>query len=70
MTLFGIPTIAWIVVMLCVFVPLAWIVTRVRGSRSWDFKERSIQYLKEKDVDRKRRDIPVPAQLDHELVER
>jgi len=70
MTLLGIPTIAWIVVMLCVFVPVAWIVTRVRASRSWDFKERSIQYLKEKDVDRKRRDIPVPAQLDHELVER
>ena len=70
MTLLGIPTIAWIVVMLCVFVPVAWIVTRVRASRSWDFKERSIQYLKEKDVDRKRRDIPVPAHLDHELVGR
>jgi hypothetical protein len=70
MTLFGIPTIAWIVVMLCVFVPVAWIVTRVRASRDWDFKERSLQYLKEKDFDRKRPGAPVPAQLDHELVDR
>jgi len=68
MTLFGIPTIAWIVLVLCVFVPVAWIVARVRASRNWDFKERSIQYLKEKDIDRKRRDIPSPAQLDQELV--
>jgi hypothetical protein len=70
MILFGIPTIAWIVVVLCVFVPVAWIVARVRASRGWDFKERSIQYLKEKDIDRKHRDTPAPPQLDHELVER
>jgi hypothetical protein len=69
MTLFGIPTIAWIGLVLCVFVPVASIVARARASRNWDFKERSIQYLKEKDIDRKRRDIPSPAQLDHELVE-
>ena len=70
MTLFGIPTIAWIVLLLCVITPVIWFFVRLHASRDWDFKERSIQYLKEKDVERKRRDIPAPAQLDHELVDR
>ena len=70
MTLFGIPTVAWIVVVLCVFVPIAWIVSRVRASRSWDFRDRSIQYLREKDFDRKQPNAPVPVQLDHEVVDR
>jgi hypothetical protein len=70
MTLFGIPTIAWIVLLLCVIAPAVWFLARLHASRDWDFKERSIQYLKEKDFDRKRRDIPAPVQLDHELVER
>jgi hypothetical protein len=70
MTLFGIPTIAWIVLLLCVIARVIWFFARLHASRDWDFKERSMQYLKEKDFDRKRRDIPVPAHLDHELVDR
>jgi hypothetical protein len=70
MTLFGIPTIAWIVLLLCVIAPVIWFFARLHASRDWDFKERSMQYLREKDVDRKHRDIPAPVQLDHELVER
>jgi len=70
MTLFGIPTIAWIVVVLCVIAPVIWFFARLHTSRDWDFKERSMQYLKEKDFGRKRTDIPAPVQLDHELVDR
>ena len=70
MTLFGIPTIAWIVLLLCVIAPVVWFFARLHASRDWDFKERSLQYLKEKDFDRKCTSAPVPAQLDHELVDR
>jgi hypothetical protein len=70
MTLFGIPTIAWIVLLLCVTAPVVWFFARLHASRDWDFKERSIQYLKEKDFDRMRPSPPVPVQLDHELVDR
>ena len=70
MTLFGIPTIAWIVLLLCVIAPVVWFFARLHASRDWDFKERSMQYLKEKDFDRKRLSAPAPVQLDHELVER
>jgi hypothetical protein len=70
MTLYGIPTIAWIVLVLCIIASAVWFLARLHASRDWDFKERSIQYLKEKDFDRKRPAAPAPVQLDHELVDR
>jgi hypothetical protein len=60
-------SVTLIVILLSAVATWAWITARKHARRNWDFKENSLRYLN--DVDRKRRQIPVPGKLDGEMAD-
>ena len=56
-----------IIILLSAIATRAWITARKHPPRNWDFKEKSLQYLN--DVDRKRRQIPAPVNLDEKMAD-
>jgi hypothetical protein len=66
--LFGIPGIAWIVLLLLGIAISVWVAMSMLEARDWNFKEQSLKYLR--DVQRKSVEFPVLSQpSDPELVE-